>query len=118
MTMRRLFFVLACLGMSPPAYAGGETPVTMSCNVGPVNKTYGGTKWLVFSCSDSQSLVVVSAPGSAAAPFYFLFAADSTGYDLKGEGTGNRAATDAAYKDLSALSVPAIRALIAETKKH
>jgi hypothetical protein len=116
--MRVMLGVLALLAASPAVRAGSPTPVHLACNTGPVNKTYGGTKWQVYSCDDGQSLVVTAAPGSPAAPFYFLFAHDSTGYDLRGEGTGNRTATDAAYKDLRALTAPAIRALIAETMKH
>jgi hypothetical protein len=118
MTMRQLFFALACLGMSLPAYAGSETPVNLTCNVGPLNKTYGGSKWLVYSCNDNRSLVMVAIKGSPAAPFTFLFAPDKTGYDVRGQGSGNRTATDAAYKELSVLSAADVRALIGETRKH
>jgi hypothetical protein len=110
--------VLAFLTLSLSVEARSQTLDGLSCNIGPVNKTYGGAKWLVYSCSDGKTLVVVAATGSAAAPFHFIFAPDATGYDLRGEGSGNRKATDAAYKDLSAFSTSTIRSLIAETKKH
>jgi hypothetical protein len=113
-----LLGLLAFLAVLPSVHATNSPQVHLKCDTGPANKTYGGTKWQVYSCNDKQSLVVVAAPGSPAAPFTFLFAHDSTGYDLKGKGTGKRAATDAAYKDLRALTAPAIRSLIAETTRH
>ncbi|GLQ97284.1 hypothetical protein GCM10007863_17040 [Dyella mobilis] len=79
---------------------------------GPVKKTYGKTPWLVYSCDDGQSIVVVTAPGSPAAPFYFTF----NGGRLSGEGTGNKAATDAAYDDLQRLTDADIKALVIQTK--
>jgi hypothetical protein len=115
--MRRLWCALALFAvLSAPARS--ETLEGLSCNIGPVNKTYGGSVWQVYSCSDGKSLVAVAAKGSAASPFHFIFTPDATGYDLKGAGSGNRKATDAAYKDLSALSASDVRALIAATKKH
>lgn len=116
--MRRVLCVLACLAVSLSAPAWSQTLEGLSCNIGPLNKTYGGSSWLVYSCSDGKTLVAVAAKGSTAAPFHFIFAPDATGYDLKGEGSGNRKATDAAYKDLSAFSASDVRALIAQTKKH
>ena len=116
--MRWMWCALTCLALSLPVQAEDAKPQSLACNVGPANKTYGGSKWLVYSCSDNRSLVVVAAKGSPAAPFTFLFAPDNTGYDLRGQGSGNRTATDAAYKELSVLSAADVRALIGETKKH
>ena len=90
----------------------------LQCEIGPVTKIYGGAKWLAYSCNDDRSVVVVSAPDNPAAPFYFLFSPGSDGYRLHGEGTGNKSATDAAYKELSILSERDIANLIAETKKQ
>ena len=116
--MQMILGVLALLAALPSARAADPPQVHLKCDAGPVSKIYGGSKWQVYSCDDKQSLVVMAAPGSPAAPFTFLFARDSTGYDLRGQGTGNHVATDAAYKDLRGLTGPAIRALIAETMKH
>jgi hypothetical protein len=57
----------------------------------------------------------VSAPGSAAAPFYFIFSPVGKGYHLRGEGTGSKALTDAALKELQALRNEDIAALVRET---
>jgi hypothetical protein len=85
----------------------------LKCLVGPVKRTYGNTPWLVYSCDDGQSIVIVTAPDSPAAPFYFIF----NGGHLRGEGTGNKAATDAAYNDLQRLTDADIKALITQTKQ-
>jgi hypothetical protein len=71
--------------------------------------------WLLYSCDDGKSLVVVSAPGSPAAPFYFMLWAQGAGYHLSGEGTGSKALTDAALKELKALSDKDIAGLVAQT---
>ncbi|MEJ1967191.1 MAG: hypothetical protein WDN03_00930 [Rhizomicrobium sp.] len=55
------------------------------CKTGPVTKLYGGPTWLVYSCDDDRSVVIVSAPGSPAAPFYFSYFPEAGGYHLSGE---------------------------------
>lgn len=90
---------------------------TLQCNIGPVRKVFGGVSWLVYSCDDTKSVVVVSARGSPASPFYFMFSPEGGHYHLRGEGTGSRAATDAALKELQALSSRDIENLILETKR-
>lgn len=91
----------------------GQRPA-LQCQIGPLHKVYGGSEWLVYGCTDGKSLVVVSAPGSPAMPFYFFFSRDSEGYHLRGEGTGDKHTTDAAYRDLAALGVGDVQALIVE----
>jgi hypothetical protein len=93
-----------------------EAQPQLHCATGPVTRSYGGTKWLVHSCTDGKSLVFTAAPGSAAAPFEFDLTYTGQGYDLDGKGTGKRAATDAAYADLQKLKAADVRALIAATQ--
>lgn len=45
-----------------------------------------------------------------------MFTPSTNGHQLRGEGTGRKDATEAAYKDLAALSEQDIAALIVETK--
>jgi|SRR5580704_7458800 hypothetical protein len=111
--MKRVAFVL-CAVVCGQTVLAADAPI--QCDVGPVTKTYGSVPWLVYSCKDSKSLVVVSAPGSAAAPFYFFFSPDAGGYHIRGEGTGLKAITDAALRDLQNLSGADIWALIRETQ--
>ncbi len=61
-------------------------------------------------------MVIVSAPGNAAMPFYFTFYPHENGYRLYGEGTGRKDATEAAFEELKALSEQEIAALIQQTK--
>lgn len=98
------------------AQVSGSTPPKLQCDIGPVSKTFGNSQWRVYSCSDGRSVVVVSAPGSLAAPFYFMFQATAGGHHLIGEGTGNKAATDEAYGELKGLSEQGIQDLIQQTK--
>jgi hypothetical protein len=88
----------------------------LKCDVGPITKTYGKTQWLVYSCDDKQSLVIVSAPGNPAMPFYFTFSPQKDEYQLIGEGTGAKDATNAAFEELKAMSRIDIIALIEQTR--
>jgi hypothetical protein len=88
-----------------------------SCATGPIEKTYGGTPWLVASCSDGKSLVFIAKEGGKAAPFEFDLTYTGDGYDLAGHGKGDRKSTDAAYADLQNISAKDILALIQETQK-
>jgi hypothetical protein len=91
-------------------------PQQLRCDIGPINKTYGKTQWLVYSCTDKRTLVIISAPENPAAPFYFTFSPHESGYQLSGEGTGRKDATNAALDELKALSLTDISALIEQTK--
>ncbi len=91
-------------------------PQPLKCDTGPVSKTYGKTQWLVYSRNDDRTVVIVSAPGNPATPFYFVFYPRENGYWLSGEGTGRKDATGAAFDELNALSEPDIAALIEQTK--
>ena len=90
---------------------------SLNCNVGPATKKFGGTEWQVYSCGDSTTLVFVSSPGNPAMPFYFMTTLEKGERTLKGEGTGSREATAAAYHDLSAFIVVEenVRGLILDT---
>lgn len=98
------------------AQGSGTKPAQLNCATGPIVRTFGKSPWRVYSCSDGLSLVVVSAPGSPAEPFYFMFQATANGHHLVGEGTGNKTATDQAYKDLNGLSEQEIKDLVKQTK--
>jgi hypothetical protein len=87
----------------------------LQCDIGPITKVFGSVPWLLYSCDDGKSLVVVSAPGSQAAPFYFFFSPEGSGYHLRGEGTGSKPLTDAAYKELEGLGNKDIADLVRQT---
>ena len=114
--MKRIFAAVLFILAATPVIAA-ETKPQLHCATGPVEKTYGGSKWLVHSCDDGKSLVFTALAGPAA-PFEFDLTYTGNGYDLDGKGkAGDRKATDAAYAELQKLSGAAVRALIAETQK-
>src|ERR1700729_113054 len=98
--MRRILLVSALVLMSATPALALDPGAPAQCATGPVEKTYGGTVWLVVSCSDGKSLVFVPKEGSKAAPFEFDMTYTGDGYDLTGKGQGDRKATDAAYAEL------------------
>jgi hypothetical protein len=100
-----------------PLSAIAEDEDSFECNIGPVTKTYGQAQWLVYSCNDDKTLVIVSAPGNPATPFYFTFLPTDAGHRLFGEGTGKRQATAAAFEQLKSLSEDDIANVIKETKE-
>ena len=91
---------------------------TLRCEFGPLPKTYGETSWLVYSCDDGQSVLIVAEPGSPAAPFMFRFKAGEDGYVLQSQGSGDKEFTTSAFGDLKVMSVQDIEELISLTKAH
>jgi hypothetical protein len=112
--MRLKELAVAILIKQTPVAAVAQPSANPNCKGGPIEKTYGGTKWNVYGCDDKKSLVIVTAPGNPAMPFYFSFTPNEGGYHLHGEGTGDTKVTDAAYKDLAGLTDADIAALAAE----
>jgi hypothetical protein len=110
--------VLGVLAISSGANAFAQSAdpgsQPLKCEIGPLPKTFGKVQWLVYGCADAKSLVVVSAPGSPAMPFNFMFFPKSGRYELVGEGTGRKEATAAAYAELSALSEEQMAKLVSE----
>jgi hypothetical protein len=86
-----------------------STTTSLQCEIGPLKKTYGKTSWLVYSCSDKTTLVIVSAPGNPAMPFYFSYHWKQGAYLLTGEGLGNQQFTSAALNELEKLSMAEIK---------
>ena len=90
----------------------------MKWDIGPIERDFAETPWIVFSCEDGKSVVVVSAANSPAAPFVFIIHPDGEHYRISGEGNGDKAASDRAGDSLRALGDTGIRDLAEETKKR
>jgi hypothetical protein len=118
MSTRRLLYcglALASLGIAQVRTEADATgPAPLKCLIGPLKRTFGNTLWDVYSCDDNHSVVVVTAEGSPAMPFVFFFVWKPQGFELHGEGNGNKQLTDAAFADLKALSESDIRKLYTE----
>ena len=84
---------------------------SLKCEAGPLTKVFGKAPWLVYGCDDGRSVIVVSAPGNPAMPFYFMFSPDKSGYRLVGEGTGSKDASAAALTELKRLTQSEVMAL-------
>ncbi|MBI3675380.1 MAG: hypothetical protein HY243_02030 [Proteobacteria bacterium] len=93
------------------ADGSAKSAYPMDCKIGPVEKNFGATQWLVYSCSDGKSLLFVSAANSPASPFYFSLTPER----LFGEGTGDKDATDRAYADIEKLNEADVSALVQAT---
>ena len=109
-----LVVVLYASILTPNLAMGADEP--LKCDIGPIQKTYGKTQWVVYSCADGRTVVIHSAPGNPAMPFYFMFFPREDGYRLYGEGTGRKEATAAAHEELKTFSDEDIAALITQTK--
>jgi hypothetical protein len=107
---------LATVFTSAISEEAASKPQPLKCDVGPIDKTYGKTQWLVYSCDDKRSFVIVSAPGNPAMPIYFIFYPHENGCRLEGEGTGRKDSTKAAFDELKALSGTDIAILIEQTR--
>ena len=90
--------------------------VELSCEVGPVDRVYGGSAFEVFSCDDGRSVVAVAKPRSKAFPFYFIVSPQGGEVRLYGEGDGDRDASRAAFQDLNEFKPEDVAALVAATK--
>jgi hypothetical protein len=95
--------------------AHAEEP-RLQCDIGPASRIFGSVRWFVYGCSDGASLVILSPPDSPASPFYFVLSPDGKGYKLKGDGAEPNATTEAARKELEALSPSDIRGLLREAR--
>lgn len=107
---------LVVLVSAPALGQEAVSGVPLKCEVGPIERTYGKTQWLVYSCNDARSVVIVAAPLSPARPFVFRFLAQENGYLLQSKGTGDREYTAAAFGELKVMSMEDIRALVKLTK--
>ena len=101
--------------------SAGEEPTqggaSKSCTVGPKEKIFGKTKWLLYGCNDATTAVLVSAEGNPAGPFYFIVFRDADNYRVYGEGTGSKTASAAALRDLQAMSSTALAGLVSEATR-
>lgn len=112
-----LFSAVVVSSLAIPGQVGAAS-TNLICDVGPITKIFGRSQWLVYSCDDRRTVVVVSAPGNPAMPYYFTLSRTENGYRISGEGAGNRAFTAAAFSDLTILSQEDIEYLVEQTREN
>ncbi|NCP18122.1 MAG: hypothetical protein GW855_03040 [Erythrobacter sp.] len=81
-----------------------ESSESLDCSYGGFDREFGGTRWIVFGCSDRQTIVIATAKNNPGGPFYFIRYPKDGGFSLAGEGTGDKAYTKAAFEQLKAMS--------------
>lgn len=108
----------AAIAATPAAAQAAKdgAPAKLTCETGPVHRDFGGHDWVVYSCSDSASLIVMAPPGTEAGNSYIFLRGDVSGYEISAEAEGERAITDAAHAELSAMTTAEIAALLADTR--
>ena len=97
-------FLTGCGATAPIA----STLPRVSCTAGPVKTSFGALPWLAYACDDGRSVALVSSPDNPAAPFSFVLRPSDHGVRVQGDGTGDRAATAAAFAELMALDDEAL----------
>jgi hypothetical protein len=107
---------LCLIGLLLAGSAAADEPPRLQCDIGPITRVFGSVSWFVYACSDGQSLVILSPPDSPASPFYFVLSREGKQYQLRGEGAEPKPVTEAARKDLEALSPGDIAGLLREAR--
>jgi hypothetical protein len=98
---------------------GGENgmDVELTCEVGPIDRDYGGSAFSVFSCDDGKSVVAVAKPGTKAYPFYFIVSPNADGEVLLyGQGDGDNEAGRDAFAELNEVRPAQVAELVAATR--
>lgn len=112
-----IMMMILCLSGTALGQVSESPQASLDCGAGPLPKTYGGTPWLVYACSDGKSIVVVADAGNPGSPFYFMIYPKDGERKLVGEGTGKKSVTDAAHKELAKLTEQDIANLIAAARQ-
>lgn len=107
--------VLLALVHAAPTRADDQVP-PLQCDTGPLQRTYGGTEWVVYSCSDRNTVVIYTAAANPGKEFYFMFTSQKGELHLYGEGNGDKKYTNAAFEELKPMTREDVDALIKATE--
>ncbi len=84
----------------------------LSCDIGPVERRFGGSAWDVYACRDGGSLAILAKPDNPAAPYCFTLRPAEGGYVVERSGDGAGAAH--AASEIAALGASGTRLLLDE----
>jgi hypothetical protein len=114
-----LLLPLALLLSSPtvllPNGSEDGLDVELNCEVGPVDRVYGGSAFSVYSCDDGKSVIAVAKPRSRVYPFYFIVSPQGGEVRLYGEGDGDVEASHDAYREHNRFTPADVAALVSAT---
>lgn len=88
----------------------------LTCKTGPVTQDFGGTHWVVYSCSDKQTVIIVAPPENPAAPQFFTVRPDGSGVLASGEGSGKQEYSSKAFAEVVKLKAADLANLIERTR--
>ena len=112
------FLMAATIALSAPAMAqDAPEPVRLICETGPLYRFFGGHSWIVYSCNDQASMIVMAPPETPAGNSYLVLKADVAGYEIFAEADGEREITDAAREELAEMSMGQLARLLADTRE-
>jgi len=115
MLKKILVRVVISLGHGLALGQDGQPP-SQQCAIGPQEKMFGQTKWLLYGCDGATAAALVPAKGNPAAPFFFLIFRDGTGFKIYGEGIGDKNASGAAMSDLKSLPGEALAQIVTDAQ--
>ncbi len=105
---------MGVLGAQSVAEEPEPSVTPADCQLGPIEKGFGRSDWLVYGCDDGASLYILARSDNPARGSYFTFTKHEGGYSLRGEGKRKKKITKAAFEDLSFLSADDILTLYIE----
>ncbi|MFN3231464.1 MAG: hypothetical protein ACE363_04815 [Alphaproteobacteria bacterium] len=107
--------VLGTANISALAEEPEPSRTALDCPLGPVEKGFGRSDWLVYGCMDGASLLIEARRDNPAYPSYFTFTKYEGGYSLAGEGMGKKKVARAGFEDMKFLQARDIQTLYNET---
>ena len=114
-TVLLVLLYASILGAASVKAQEGSAP-SQKCAIGPQERMYGQTKWLLYGCDGGSAAAIVPAKGNPAAPFFFLLFRDGGGIKIYGEGVGDKNASDAAMKELKNLAGAALEKVLLDAQ--
>jgi len=108
----------ALLVLAGPAFAESHVGklTNIACKTGPVTRTFGGQSWLVYSCADRHSILVVSNHGDPPTSEYIMLSPVRDHVEVVGEGWATGTGGNTAFAEMKDMSARQLGVLVAETR--
>lgn len=108
--------VAVVLAALPVHAQQAEQPLT--CKTGPVSQDFGGTHWVIYSCSDRQTVIIVAPPENPASPQFFTVRPDGQGVLASGEGSGKQEYSSKAFAEVVKLKAADLANIVERTRSQ
>lgn len=114
--LKQFFAGLLMLVIHSLVFGQEGQPPSQQCAIGPQEKIYGKTQWLLYGCDGAAAAALVPAKGNPAAPFFFIIFRDGANYKIYGEGLGDKKVSGAVMEELKSLPGEALAQLVLEAQ--